>query len=158
RLHRVDRPRCTSYDPRRNTLAGVLLAVATRDKRRRPGRSIVSIVTRSSCAFARAARSFIGSRLDRVRRHRPILPTVSALIAFGTPAFAATYRYVDWTSADPAQGTASGTLTLQDGSVVNVTFKALKDDGSPGQLYGAQTSGGTNYWTPASTYTGAEVS
>ena len=96
--------------------------------------------------------------LDRVRRRCALIATLATLLVAALPAFGATYRYVDWTIANPAQGTAAGTITLQDGSTVDVTFKAYQPDGSPGQLYGAQTSGGTNYWTPTSTYTGAEVS
>jgi hypothetical protein len=80
-----------------------------------------------------------------------LLPTV-------LPAFGATYYYVDWTSANVAQGTATGTITLPDLSTVTVTFAATNSDGSPGNLFGAQTSGGINYWSPSAPYISAEVS
>jgi MYXO-CTERM domain-containing protein len=83
----------------------------------------------------------------------------AALAAFVSPApaRAATFNYVDWETADPAQGTASGVITLPDASVVNVTFQALNDNDTPGTLYGAQVSGGTNFWNPAAPYISAEV-
>lgn len=70
---------------------------------------------------------------------------------------AAEYHYVDWLTADVAQGTASGTITLPDGSTVQVGFAAINPDGSHGNLYGAQVNGGTNYWNPATPYVSAEV-
>ncbi|MBN1606763.1 MAG: hypothetical protein JW940_09020, partial [Polyangiaceae bacterium] len=72
-------------------------------------------------------------------------------------ASAATYIYVDWTEADVGQGTASGTISLPDDSTVTVDFVATHADGSPGSLYGAQTDGGTNYWTPSTPYVSDEV-
>ena len=72
-------------------------------------------------------------------------------------ASAALYRYVDWTEADVAQGTASGTITLPDESTVTVEFAATHADGSPRSLYGAQIDGGTNYWEPSDPYISAEV-
>jgi hypothetical protein len=57
------------------------------------------------------------------------------------------YHYVDWTSANVAGGTATGTITLPDTSTVTVDFAAINPDGSPGNLNFAQTNGtGTNYW------------
>ena len=81
-----------------------------------------------------------------------------ALAATALPALGATYHYVDWTSANLAQGTAAGTIALPNGSTVGVTFKVVNQDGTPGQIHGVQTSGGTNYWVPSGTYTGAVVS
>ncbi len=72
-------------------------------------------------------------------------------------ASAATYRYVDWTSADIPGGTAAGTISLPDGSTVTVTFAALNQDASAGNLYGAQVNGGTNYWNPATPFISAQV-
>lgn len=81
------------------------------------------------------------------------------LFALASPgqALAAVYSYVDWTEADVAAGTASGTITLPDESTVDVTFEAINDDGSPGTLYGAQVDGGTNYWAPSEPFISEEV-
>ncbi len=70
---------------------------------------------------------------------------------------AAVYSYVDWTVADVASGTASGTITLPDSSTVQVTFVATTSSGAPGTLHGAQVSGGANYWLPSAPYLSAEV-
>ena len=72
-------------------------------------------------------------------------------------AHAATYSYVDWTQADVTAGTAKGTITLPDSSTVTVTFEAVNSDGTPGNLYGAQVSGGTNYWSPSEPYVSPAV-
>lgn len=78
-------------------------------------------------------------------------------MVLSAPAHAAIYSYVDWSVADVASGTASGTITLPDNSTVTVTFAAINDDASPGTLYGAQVTGGTNYWSPSTPYTSVEV-
>lgn len=70
---------------------------------------------------------------------------------------ASQYFYVDWTSADVANGTASGVITLPDSSTVTVEFNATNPDGSHGSLYFAQTDGGTNYWIPPDPYISNEV-
>jgi hypothetical protein len=72
-------------------------------------------------------------------------------------AHADVYSYVDWTEADVALGTAKGTITLPDQSTVTVTFKATQEDGSAGNLFGAQVDPGTNYWMPAEPFISAEV-
>lgn len=73
-------------------------------------------------------------------------------------ASAATYYYVDWTAAEVAKGTASGVITLPDGSTVQVGFSALKADGTPGTLLGAQVNdAASNYWRPPATWVSAEV-
>lgn len=88
---------------------------------------------------------------------------VRALAALGLSAcsltaFAATYHYVDWTSASVATGSASGTITLPDTSTVTVTFQAINADGSAGTLAGAQTvPGSTNYWIPSAPYLSSQV-
>lgn len=74
-----------------------------------------------------------------------------------TQAVADTYRYVDWTEADIAQGTAQGTIELSDGTVVTVSFEALEPDGTSGTLYGAQIDGGTDFWEPTAPYISDEV-
>jgi len=58
------------------------------------------------------------------------------------------YYYVDWTTANPAAGTASGTITLPNASTVSVNFSAVNPDGSAGSFFFANTNGGTDYWTP----------
>ena len=71
----------------------------------------------------------------------------SALAIAPLAAAAVPYHYVDWTSANVAGGTATGTITLPDTSTVTVDFAAINPDGSPGNLNFAQTNGtGTNYW------------
>ena len=76
-------------------------------------------------------------------------------------AVAAVYRYVDWTVADVAAGTASGTITLPDASVVTVTLAATSEPptGAAGDLYGAQTvsGAGNNYWLPDEPYISTQV-
>jgi hypothetical protein len=65
------------------------------------------------------------------------------------------YYYVNWTSANPSAGTAEGTITLGDGSVIDVDLRVVNPDGSAGSFYGAQTQPGdaipgqwpwTNFW------------
>jgi hypothetical protein len=92
-------------------------------------------------------------------RQRRIGLVVAAAGLFAAPggAAAATYRYVDWTAADVARGTASGTITLPDASVVQVTFAATTATGGQGQLHGAQVNGGTNYWAPSAPYMSTQV-
>jgi hypothetical protein len=65
------------------------------------------------------------------------------------PASAATVYWTDWTSASAAAGTVSGTLSAGSDTV---------SVGYSGGYGFAQTSGGTNYWTPASTFQSATVS
>ncbi|MCX6954676.1 MAG: VPDSG-CTERM sorting domain-containing protein [Verrucomicrobia bacterium] len=72
-------------------------------------------------------------------------------------ALAVPYYYVDWTQANVAQGTASGTITLPDASQVTVTFAATYANGAHGSLFGAQINGGTNFWSPTTPYTSAQV-
>lgn len=93
--------------------------------------------------------------------HRALLASLAlACVVAAAPARADTYYYVDWTSADPAAGTASGVINVP-GSVnpVTVNFSATFEDGSPGSLYFAQTDGaGTNFWNPSTPYISASVS
>ena len=81
------------------------------------------------------------------------------LLCLVTPAlaFADTFHYVDWTTANVGAGTASGVITLPDSSTVTVDFRAIFPNGSAGSLFFAQTAGGTNYWIPATPYISAEV-
>ena len=72
---------------------------------------------------------------------------VAIFLCWNAPVYAVPYHYVDWTSADVAGGTATGTITLPDSSTVTVDFEAINPDGSPGNLhFETQTAGGINYW------------
>ncbi len=84
---------------------------------------------------------------------------VFAVLAFLFPGMASAvpYHYFDWTSANVAGGTATGTITLPDSSTVTVNFEAINSDNTPGSLYFAQTNGGTNYWNPSTPYISTEV-
>src|SRR5262245_57012315 len=88
-----------------------------------------------------------------MRRH---LLAVSLLLVANT-AQGDVFQYVDWTAANPAAGTASGTITLPDSSTVGVTFQVLNPDNTPGSYFFAQTAGGTNYWVPSAPYISAEA-
>src|SRR5688572_4660822 len=73
--------------------------------------------------------------------------TVTAcLLASASIATAAPYFYVDWLTANPTAGTASGVITLPDLSTVTIGFNVLNPDGSPGSFAFAQTAGGIDYW------------
>ena len=67
------------------------------------------------------------------------------LAAAASTASATTVQWADWTSATTGlSGSASGTI-----GAVGVTYS--------GELWGAQTAGGTNYWTPPATYISGTV-
>ena len=68
-----------------------------------------------------------------------------------------TVYYVNWTAANPAAGTAEGVINLPNGDTVGVQFDALNPNGSPSFFYGAQTSGGRNFWNPSAPYISTEV-
>jgi hypothetical protein len=74
------------------------------------------------------------------------------------PVNAGTVHYVDWQSADVANGTASGVITIPKSAPVTVNFAATFANGSKGNLFFAQTNGGTNYWVPDAPYKSSEVS
>lgn len=78
-------------------------------------------------------------------------------LAATTGVSAAPYYYVDWTTANVGGGTAFGMITLPDASIVNVGFAATYANGSAGNLAFAQTSGGTNYWSPSTPYISPQV-
>jgi hypothetical protein len=81
-----------------------------------------------------------------------------ASLLIAADAFAVPYHYVDWLTADISAGTASGTITLPDTSVVTVGFEAITAAGGPGNLGPTtQTGCGTNYWSPSTPYTSAQV-
>lgn len=82
---------------------------------------------------------------------------LASLTLVSRGAAAAVYSYVDWTEADVAAGTATGTITLPDESEVTLTFEAIQEDGSPGRLFGAQIAPGANYWSPSEPYVSLEV-
>jgi hypothetical protein len=100
----------------------------------------------------------VARSLGRIRRLRGLWASLLAVLAAtALPALGATYYYVDWASANLAQGTAAGTIALPKGSTVGVTFKVVNQDGTPGQIQGVQTSVGTNWWVPSGTCTGGVV-
>jgi MYXO-CTERM domain-containing protein len=104
--------------------------------------------------------TFLSPSVRAARRGVLTASTVAAFaIALGVagPASAAVYSYVDWTEADVAAGTASGIITLSDDSTMTVTFEAINPDDTPGNLFGAQVAGGTNYWTPDLPFLSAQV-
>jgi fibronectin-binding autotransporter adhesin len=68
------------------------------------------------------------------------------LLALCLEAQAVTVSWVDWTSANASA--ATGTMTFGS-TTVTVNYS--------GQLYASQTSGGTNYWNPATAYLQGEV-
>jgi hypothetical protein len=80
-----------------------------------------------------------------------------ALLLFVNSARGDIYQYVDWTTANPAAGTASGTISLPDSSSVGVTFEVFNSDGSPGSYFFAQTDPATNYWIPSAPYMSPSV-
>lgn len=81
-----------------------------------------------------------------------------ALSAAPLYASAVLYSYVDWISADPSGGTATGVITLPDSSTVDIGFNVFNADGSMGSFFFGQTSGGgTNYWNPDTPYISSEV-
>ena len=79
------------------------------------------------------------------------------LLAIGGAAHAVPYHFVDWTAANPGAGTASGTITLPDLSTVTVSFSVTQVTGAAGSFKFAQTSGGTNYWSPSAPYISSQV-
>jgi hypothetical protein len=84
---------------------------------------------------------------------------IVACLTVASSASAAPYYYVDWLAADVAGGTASGTITLPDASVVNVGFQAITAAGGPGSLSpNTQTGCGVGYWaTSTEPYISAQV-
>jgi hypothetical protein len=113
---------------------------------------------RNSGHFAAVERTGRDSPRRLLRMGALLVSAAAATFAVALTAQAATYYYVDWTSANVAQGTASGTITIPGSAPVTVTFQAVNPGGTPGNLYGAQTSGGINYWIPSTPYVSAQVS
>ena len=68
-------------------------------------------------------------------------------------------NYVHWTSISAGTGTATGTITLPGGHVVNLNFAAKNPDGSNGSFLGGQNACGVTYWSApgASPYISAQV-
>lgn len=78
-------------------------------------------------------------------RHVFRVASVGLLISVGSAAQANNVQWADWTSATTGiAGSASGTI----GSI-GVSFS--------GELWGAQTAGGTNYWSPGGAYVSGSV-
>lgn len=78
----------------------------------------------------------------------------AAAFVLSTEVTALPYYYTDWTSWDPAGGIATGIITPSSGPVVNVTFNAIKSDGSQGSFLGVT---GNTLWNPDSTYQSSQV-
>ncbi len=77
------------------------------------------------------------------------------LLMLSASASAATYSYVDWTAMDTAAGTASGTITLNDGQVITVQLSSTQALGPQSQMGNV---GDLDYWTGyATTYTSQVV-
>jgi MYXO-CTERM domain-containing protein len=95
----------------------------------------------------------------RPRRWGTVALVIAGSSLLSSVASAATYYYVDWTTADVAHGTASGVINVADAGMVTVQFAALTADGGTGNLYGAQVggTGTTNYWNPSTPYISTEV-
>lgn len=67
-------------------------------------------------------------------------------------------HYVDWRSADLNAGVVSGEINLPDGTTIGVTFEALRGDGTPGEIYFAQTDeSGVDYWSPSDAFISKDV-
>ena len=69
------------------------------------------------------------------------------------------YYYVDWTAANPAGGTASGTITLPGGQTIGVDLRVVNPNGTPGYFYAppTQTSCGTSWWVPTAPHVSGYV-
>ncbi len=79
------------------------------------------------------------------------LAVVCATISLN--ASAVPYFYTDWTSWNPAGGTALGTITPSSGPAVSVSFDALNADGSHNSFLGIFNG----LFNPPATYTSAQV-
>lgn len=118
---------------------------------------MTNVIANSDRFGAAAAKGSVGSGLLR-RVTWILLGAAAAAFAVALPVQGATYYYVDWTSANVGGGTATGTITLPGSAPVTVTFQAVNPGGTPGNLFGAQTAGGINYWIPSTPYISAQVS
>ena len=77
----------------------------------------------------------------------------SIVVMLSSSALGAPYYYVDWTSWNPAGGTAVGVITPSSGPAVTVNFDALTATGAPGSFLGVATG----LWTPTTAYTSSQV-
>ncbi len=81
---------------------------------------------------------------------KTIASCLVALLLLAGTASAGTIAWTDWTVATPGHpGSASGTLTLANGTLVALRYT--------GELSFGQTDSGTNYWDPATPYISATV-
>ena len=83
---------------------------------------------------------------------------VLALVLGARRGDGAQYHYVNWTDANTALGTATGTITLPDSSTVQVDFEATYGNGSAGTLFGAQLAQVIGFATAAVTATATPCS
>ncbi|TAK20684.1 MAG: choice-of-anchor C family protein [Chloroflexota bacterium] len=115
--------------------------------------SFAAVGASTTLTFASLTGGACGATIDNVSvvaNNSP--PTVGVNVTASN-----TVYYVDWTSASPGGGTASGVINLPGGQSVNVSFEARKADNSLGFYYGAQTGCGTNFWSPTAPYISTEV-
>ncbi|MDD5759586.1 MAG: PEP-CTERM sorting domain-containing protein [Desulfobulbaceae bacterium] len=82
------------------------------------------------------------------------LATGLVMLGMAGVASANTYYYVNWTSWNPAGGTATGLITPSSGPDVTVQFDALTASGAHGSFMGVT---GNYLWDPAATYISTEV-
>lgn len=81
-----------------------------------------------------------------------VIAVTTSTLALANPASAAQVFWTDWTSLTlGTPGSATGVITLGDGSTVNVTY-------SGEVLSPSQISGDNNYWNPSDPYINSEVS
>lgn len=85
--------------------------------------------------------------MDKKKIMRSIV-VLAIILVFSSPLRAATVYWTDWTSVLATTPGVLGTLDIGS-SVVDVSFS--------GSYSFAQTSGGTNYWSPAAPYLSATV-
>ena len=126
------------------------------------GTSASATVPASFLADGPATRTVKGRIIDKDGGFTDYTTTITVnnvapSLAITNSTASSTAYYTNWTAANPGAGTASGTITLPDGSTVGVTFDALNPNGTHSFFYGAQTNGGTNYWNPSTPYISAQV-
>jgi len=80
--------------------------------------------------------------------------SVILLVAFSPNVKAVEYYWTDWTSWNPAGGTATGIITPSSGPAVTVNFQALTSTGAAGSFMGVADSW---LWNPSTAYTSAQV-
>lgn len=81
---------------------------------------------------------------------KTMITVFAVIVIIASNTYADTAYWADWqSSVNGKPGSASGVMNFADESV-DVTYN--------GEVYFAQTSGGTNYWNPSTPYISTEVS